>query len=102
MPFDGTNLDESTQLLIEGRERVERGWCQGKMRGWGKVCAMGAIWPMNRIITETAYEGAYARLHRAVGGRPEWGVPQWNDVPGRTQDEVLAAFDKAIADESAP
>lgn len=30
------------------------------------------------------------------------GIPFWNDLPGRTQAEVLAAFDAAIAAAEAP
>jgi hypothetical protein len=30
MPFDGTELSPVTQALIEARQRIEAGWCQGR------------------------------------------------------------------------
>jgi hypothetical protein len=33
-------------------------------------------------------------FRKAIGGHC---IPEWNDTPGRTQVEVVAAFDRAIA-----
>lgn len=97
MPFDGTKLDDVTKLLIEGRERIEQGWCQHKTRERGAVCVIGALHD-GRSGVDEPYYAAMRRLGRAVG--LAWSLlPLWNDAPGRTKDEVLAAFDKAIAGE---
>lgn len=37
--------------------------------------------------------GAFQHLEKAVGIN---GIEHWNDMPGRTHAEVLAAFDRAI------
>lgn len=38
----------------------------------------------------------------AAAGIDKWGIPLWNDAPGRTKEEVLVAFDKAIAATAPP
>jgi hypothetical protein len=51
------------------------------------------------IGCDFAGEEALSVMERAIGLKREKGeyLYRWNDVPGRTQNEVLAAFDKAIA-----
>jgi len=85
MPFDGTELSPVTQALIVGRRKIELGWCQGAGRVRGSVCAAVAI-------SEAPAE-AVLLLQRIVG-TPY--IADWNDVPGRTKDEILAAYDRAI------
>jgi hypothetical protein len=84
MPFDGTRLTPVTQALIAGRRRIEDGWCQGVMRRRGAVCAIGAI---------SRNAGALEVLYRAFG---EGHIPKWNDTPGRSKEDVLALYDRAI------
>jgi hypothetical protein len=86
MPFDGTQLSPVTQALIAGRRRIEEGWCQGAMRTREGVCAVGAI-SYNPKAVEV--------LYRAFGGRSS--IPRWNDTPGRSREDVLALYDRAIA-----
>jgi hypothetical protein len=74
-----------TQALIAGRRRIEEGWCQGAVRKRGAVCAMGAI---------SDNVEALVVLYRAFGGP---GIPRWNDMPGRSKEDVLALYDRAIA-----
>ena len=65
-------------------------------------CALGAI---RRVQGGTTpYAQVLLRLitsmpHKPKGDRLADIVLDWNDQPGRTQDEVLALFDKAIAAE---
>lgn len=94
MPFDGTKLDDVTKLLIEGRERIERGWCQGVMRKLGAVCMVGALYEGTIGSDGNIYFNAELRLQRGAGTDD---LPRWNDAPERTKDEVLQAFDRAIA-----
>jgi hypothetical protein len=86
MPFDGTQLSPVTQALIAGRRRIEEGWCQGSMRTREGVCAIGAI-SYNPKAIEV--------LYRAFG--EDRYIPKWNDAPGRSKEEVLALYDRAIA-----
>ena len=86
MPFDGGSLPQVAQTLIEGRARVARAWSQGRGRGpGGAVCAALAVGCDPEAMT---------LLIKAIGCRC---LPFWNDAPERTQAEVLAAFDCALA-----
>lgn len=81
------------ELLITARERVANAWIQGV--GWdkdsGSMCAAYAI-KFNRP-NDCNPAGAYSYLRRVIGTDL---MLDWNDKPGRTQQEVVAAFDKAI------
>jgi hypothetical protein len=95
MPFDGANLAEDTKLLIAARELVERGWCKGIVPGG--VCADFALshsYRWHRDGDPLALDKAMDRLQRAIG---PVRVPVWNDRPERTKEDVLAAYDRAIA-----
>ena len=87
--------------LREARKLIERGWCQhhyaedaaGNIAEVGDDaavawCAAGALWKAGTGIYEVGL------MKRAIGG---CATDAWNDAPGRTQAEVLAAFDRAIA-----
>ncbi len=95
---------ETAEVLRKARALVEEGWTQGAMsrdaRGYKSLtstaapvcfCAIGAIQeadPKSCLAAATA-------LGRIVGG----SIIDFNDAPGRTQQEVIAAFDRAIAAE---
>lgn len=82
----------------------EKGWTQGAMakdiNGQSVYsespyavcyCAAGAIFatvPPNKSRSELVN-----LVRDAVNAR---SLVEWNDLPGRTKEEVLAAFDKAI------
>jgi hypothetical protein len=51
-------------------------------------CALGAIY------ADGVVPGVGSALRMVTD---EDGVDLWNDAPGRTQEEVVAAFDRAIA-----
>jgi len=93
--------------LITARAKVETGWCQGtnardaqgqpilaEYPDATKFCAMGAL---------VSVCGHYFPAHLSVlcsvlqGRDHQWTVSAYNDHPSRTQEEVLALFDKAIA-----
>jgi len=88
------------EVLEAARARVAKGWTQkvfardsdgneAKADGPNacRWCAEGAIsfgpGALNALIL----------LECAIGGP---GVVRWNDTPGRTQAEVISAFDRAI------
>lgn len=93
--------------LRAARALVARGWCKhymaedasGKPVGVddfntmrpAKFCLIGACYAVGSVGAHTD-ERQY--LRRVL--RVEW-EGDWNDVPGRTQAEVLAKFDEAIA-----
>lgn len=85
-------LDE---LLRYGRRRVARRWAQGEdaldpKRGYCATSALinGHESPMcEAIIALTNAAG--------VAGGPE--LTDWNDAPERTQADVLALYDRALA-----
>lgn len=75
-------------VLNGAADLIERdGWCQGTPQGDGPVCAGVAICRSSngvRLQTE-----AITRLTRHTG----WSsVIGWNDSPGRTKTEVVAAL----------
>jgi hypothetical protein len=112
MPFDGTT-NPTLETLIRARQILaEDGWCQGVL--WdhrGRVCAIGALlkgrdlpWQYDRspilpavgVLVE-ANQLPPANEH---GYFPEAllqiSVVKWNNAEGRTKEEVLDAFDRAI------
>jgi len=84
MPFDGTTLSRTTLALMNGRRRIERGWCQGVLNRGDEVCAIGAM--KDHIALEMLME-AHGKT----------GLIDWNDEPGRTKEDVLELYDRAIA-----
>jgi hypothetical protein len=102
------------EILIAARAKIERpqDWIQGRFAVSGlqnKVkphsrrascwCALGAIAAITREDPHDVDDEAYWLLHRAmVLPENETAVAGWNDAPGRTHAEVLAAFDRAIED----
>jgi hypothetical protein len=95
------------EVLIEARKKVEQGWTQGVYARLANGtpasltesdatcwCTSGAIYAS--LMPQTfAFE---ARRVFIDANDLAVGIAEWNDAPGRTQAEVLAAFDKAIAE----
>lgn len=103
MPLDGTNYqteqqDEVLALLRRARERVAKGWCQGEAESVdGGVCMLGAIHDICRGHQTNQWmlrRDAWLLLCEPLPHRD--GVI-YNDAPGRTQAEIVALFDRAIA-----
>lgn len=101
-------------LLRRARSYVARGWCQGANAKDGNStsvphdsanavswCVIGAerrasldLLGTDRRFVDTGSCDACALL-AAVAGCED--TAEWNDAPGRTQEEVLEAYDAAIA-----
>lgn len=99
MPFDSEIPARSRDMIVleKARERIAQGWCQATYGKDAKVCLLGAL---NFAVTGRADEDQYARLlgFRTRGWKTAGTVAfEWNDATGRTQAEVLARFDAAIA-----
>lgn len=94
-------IKTTKQTLIEARERIsdQAAWGKGRRgldRKFDTCCAAEAIEEAAPGFGQ--YEArctAFNALRRAAKCKHITG---WNDAPGRTHAEVLAAFDKAIED----
>ncbi len=84
-------------VLREAAETLELvGWCQGILTNdRGQYCAAGAI---RRAVNEGNYQNEGAAVTACVSAvetlEAEVGqtIVDWNDTPGRTSDEVIAAM----------
>jgi len=99
----------TAELLRRAKSLLEeRGWTQGVYARVGdrpchpwadnptSFCSAGAVMAASQCVAQDGYshlaEKAVIALQGAIGGT----VAFFNDAPGRTKDEVLAAFDRAI------
>lgn len=108
---------ETVAVLRRARARVAHGWCQvylerKRFLRRTQVCAMGAFMAPGATVVPYTYDGDirhFRLLERGIYGddfvsgpeelRPYkvWSrIVDWNNEAGRTQAEVLAAFDRAI------
>lgn len=87
------------EVLRAGKARLlERGWCQGDDAALfadepRKCCAATAICGLrvNTCLSTVDFI-------KDVNGIPHsTGLSAWNDAPERTLEDVLSAYDKAIA-----
>ena len=96
----------STRIMEEARERVLAGWCQGAIardasgrsvlpssseaRRWS---LLGALLASRDGQRASDFLGAVNSLHSSID---ESALEVWNDRPGRTQREVVAALERAL------
>ena len=66
---------------------------------WCMVGALDRAASCNKNTLCGTYEQAITALRMTIPAnkRPHWGVSPWNDRQGRTQAQVLACYDRAIA-----
>lgn len=92
--------------IKKARDLIARGWTSNAQRvehdadgNIAKVCAQEAIdqvcapGPLRRAVTE---------LVRQTGAMGGINPGAYNDLPGMTQEKVIAAFDEAIARSDSP
>jgi hypothetical protein len=102
---EGNEAMSVVEVLKRAKERIERGWCRGQF----------AVNAHNEPVSELSQEacrwctsGAFYAVCNDMDERnmardvfrkviDDENITRWNDSPGRTKREVLAAFDKAIA-----
>lgn len=92
-----------TRLRV-GRERIERGWCQGQYwrsdRRDGEpttFCALGAVGFGFAPIASTARQCEHALTVALKTLDPDArAVSRWNDLALREKADVLALYDRAI------
>lgn len=104
-------MKTAKQILEEARTLVEKGWCQ---RDYARTAAGNGVCWDSLLACKFCSSGALIRVghqSRTHGLVPPFlkaqaaflqviespDIALWNDAPGRTQADVLAAFDKAIA-----
>jgi hypothetical protein len=98
MTMNNTRAD-----LMAARRLIEENWAQNPLIG--KHCAATAI--SNSVAGEwteaeknRGYSNAMGLFAKAIGldspGFAGSRIWRWNDAEGRTKDEVLEAFDRAI------
>lgn len=105
MPLDQVNLTDVQIVLLDAAAEVRKGWCQHKLEtADGRVCVRGAImrandnqfldlgWGRASPIEQDA--DWLLSLHLGIDAYIS-DVPDWNDVPGRTAEEVSAALEQA-------
>jgi len=101
MPFDSTPIveqnDEILTALRRARERVARpgGWCQDAMINGNKVCALGAVYVTceDGVVRGGVF---YYLVHVLLELSHYTSIGSYNDMLGRTQDDIVALFDRAI------
>lgn len=102
--------DASLRLLRAARALVAAGWCQGV---WARDADGNGVMPFDHRAVAWCLSGALAAAAPPVFG-PAWMdaldrvyqvLPKcvttisYNDVPGRTQADILALLDAAITHE---
>lgn len=87
--------------LRAGKANIEaRGWCQGDgkvfdpLRRYG-FCVGSSLGPVTFDNPEMTKVCDMFKIANGISLLS--GLGDWNDAPERTKEEVLAAFDKAIA-----
>jgi hypothetical protein len=89
---------ETVELLKRARAMVEHRWCPwGATDDKGGVCVIVALGGAAKYPNGNDYELARKYFRDAIPIPNTLSIPEWNDHPGRTQADVLAAFDRAIA-----
>ena len=93
--------------LAEARKLIAQGWTQGKYK---RVVDGVECWCISGAMGQSAPDYkprdlAFAALFRALRADDFYlssstNLIEWNDAPGRTQEEVLALIDRAIAKEA--
>ena len=97
----------TAEVLRAARAKIEQGWCQGESARGSRGtyidpaaseaqewCPLGALDYVCYRNAYSYYDGARTALAKAMRSA---SVSDWNDMLGRTKEEVLAAFDRAIA-----
>lgn len=95
-----TPIEPWRQVLLDAAQRIrERGWCRGTVcDSKGRNCAIGAIHKytrVNGIVTHPSTPGEFYPAQRQFAKIVGGSVSRWNDLPGRTQEEVIAALEAA-------
>ena len=97
-------VNHTRQILKQARELIKAGWCQMKYEHHGCYCMVGAVQMATfgetgideSEVDDIFYEASLEHLREVLSVQNLAQICDWNDLGARTQDEVIAAFDKAI------
>ena len=89
-----------SEFIREAMEYVSLGWTQGTLRDLdGSVCMLGGLCEVSQMkdVENEAqlFNTAFKILHKTVKELGFTTVPQMNDHPDTTQQDVLIAMEKA-------
>lgn len=92
--------EDVVAVLVKAKERVAAGWRQGgatfhDVDNGGSVCAGQAMGIACQLRADQ-WAAAERFFLRAINREHKASIARWNDMPGRTQADVLDAFDAAI------
>jgi hypothetical protein len=90
-----TNTQTTSSVCLQAAEILrEKGWVQDVMHSDQGYCMVGAI--------EAAARGSHHfrfavqdAVNRHLGRHKSDALSVWNDMPGRTREEVIAALEAA-------
>jgi hypothetical protein len=93
--------DKKTQFkeaFLEVKKVIEDGWCQHHYATEKEHCLVGAI---NNISSRNMFLGSelmkkFIEANKLPIVARNCTITFWNDAPGRTKKEVLAALDRTI------
>lgn len=94
--------DAVGQCLLDAAERIRsRGWCQKRLCAMdGSLCLVGAIFGLNEeaegMLPFRKQLSEVESKARVLMEDNDFG-PDWNDAPGRTKEEVIAALETIAA-----
>lgn len=85
---------EKARILRDAAAELERnGWCQDELYDGQSACALGALYRVTGIKRSgdrwRLVDWAGAALEPIIRMRE---ITDWNDQPGRTQEDVVKAF----------
>lgn len=96
MPFDGSPENLITAALRAGRERlVAEGWRKGPVGAGPGICAIQALNMGLGINCDRP-------LHAVARRRGFNWIQNYNDAPETTFEDILSAYDEAIASSRLP
>jgi aerobic-type carbon monoxide dehydrogenase small subunit (CoxS/CutS family) len=89
-------LTKARALIAEPEHWCQKHWHEsdGATEAW---CAWGAVAETTGMVSDFS-NGAIDALNAATFGLGGCGIVDYNDDPGTTHADILAAFDKAIAE----
>ena len=95
----GKQLDTWCALMAGRLALEEFGWTQFRRQDEkGRVCAIGALRASQANDDKSCdLHGYYALSNVVEELTGDFSIAGFNDAPGRTKRQVLAAFDRALA-----
>lgn len=87
------------EILLEAANLLrKKGWCQWTLEDdQGRMCALGAILKANRNLSVHQVQKSLYLLGKFLppDKRGYGPIVPWNNAPGRTKEEVIAAMEGA-------